>query len=164
LRRRQSRETTDGEPDRLVTGGGGADLCHLLSEWRRDKAELLRRFDAAGNGEIGLQEWGRARQSAEQEPSRNHLEIRIRDDFHMMRTPADGRLYLIANLPPAKLARRYRLWSWLHLSAVLLGAGVMPILLGRRPERPYDEHHARGNTTAGFADCRPGHGRKWRHR
>jgi hypothetical protein len=32
-----------------------------------------------------------------------------------MRQPSDGRLYLISNLPPDKLCRRYRLWSLAHL-------------------------------------------------
>lgn len=102
-----------------------ADLSALLSEWKQDKAELLRRFDADGDGEIDLQEWNKARTEAEKEVSRHHLEIRTRDGFHMMRRPAGGRLYLIASLPPAKLARRYRVWSWLHLTAFLAGAAAL---------------------------------------
>jgi hypothetical protein len=35
--------------------------------------------------------------------------------------PRDGRLFLISNIDPALLSKRYMLWAWLHL-AVLLGA------------------------------------------
>lgn len=94
-----------------------ADLHALLSEWKRDKAALLRRYDADGNGEIDGEEWARARRDAEAAVRQQHLEIATRDGFHVMRRPAHGRLYLIANLPPARLALHYRLWSGLHLAA-----------------------------------------------
>lgn len=102
-----------------------ADLAALLNEWKQDKAELLRRFDANSDGAIDLQEWDKAREAAEREVGRQHLELRTRDGFHMMRRPGNGRLYLIANLPPTKLARRYRVWSWLHLTAFLAGAAAL---------------------------------------
>jgi hypothetical protein len=120
--------------DHATVGGAHSDLdfrgdlAALLSEWKQDKAELLRRFDANGDGDIDLQEWGKAREAAEREVSRNHLEIRTRDGFHLLRRPRDGRLYLIANLPPERLARRYRWWSWAHLAVFLSGVGAMLML------------------------------------
>jgi len=120
--------------DHVTLGGANADLdfradlAALLNEWKQDKAELLRRFDTDKNGEIDLEEWGRARAAAEAQVGRDHLEIRTRDGFHLLRRPGHGRLYLIANLPPARLARRYRWWSWAHLLAFLLGGGALAML------------------------------------
>jgi hypothetical protein len=101
-----------------------ADLAALLNEWKQDKAELLRRFDANCDGQVDLAEWARARTAAEAQVAREHLEIRTRDGFHLLRRPGHGRLYLIANLAPSRLARRYRWWSWAHLLASLAGGGA----------------------------------------
>jgi hypothetical protein len=101
-----------------------ADLAALLNAWKADKADLLHRFDANRDGEVDLGEWQQARTAAEAQVARDHLEIRTRDGFHLLRRPGHGRLYLIANLPPAKLAQRYRWWSWAHLLACLAGGGA----------------------------------------
>jgi hypothetical protein len=117
--------------DHVTLGGANtdldfrADLAAMLTDWKKDKAELLRRFDANGDGEIDLKEWGKAREAAESQVARDHLEIRTRDGFHMMRRPAGGRLYLIANLSPSRLSRRYRWWSWAHLVAFLAGCTTL---------------------------------------
>lgn len=96
-----------------------ADLAALLAEWKRDKSALLARFDANCDGEISLDEWERARQAASEEIDRAHLDLRLEDGIHLMRKPAHGRPFLIANREVTALVRHYRLWSWLHLSLVL---------------------------------------------
>ena len=37
--------------------------------------------------------------------------------MHILRRPRDGRLFLLADELPKKLAARYRIWSWAHFSA-----------------------------------------------
>jgi len=96
-----------------------SDLTTLLSEWKHDKTALLARFDADRDGEISLDEWERARQAASDEVDRAHLDIRLKDGIHLMRKPAHGRPFLIANREVTALVRHYRLWSWLHLSLML---------------------------------------------
>lgn len=101
-----------------------SDLAVLLAEWKRDKAALLARFDANRDGEIGLDEWERARQAASDEVDRAHLDIRLKDGIHLMRQPAHGRPFLVANREVTALVRHFRLWSWAHLvliMAALLG-------------------------------------------
>lgn len=98
-----------------------ADITQLLADWKRDKPALLARFDADRDGEISLDEWEHARAAAAAEVDRSHLETRLKDGIHLMRKPAHGRLFLIANREAASLERRYRLWSWAHL-LLLLGA------------------------------------------
>lgn len=125
----------EGEPlyvigEHITLGGPNAvldkksDLSTLLAEWKRDKSALLERFDANRDGEIGLDEWERARQAASDEVDRAHLDIRLKDGIHLMRQPAHGRPFLVANREVTALARHFRLWSWAHLvliMAALLG-------------------------------------------
>lgn len=93
----------------------------LLNEWKQDQKMLLQRFDANRNGTIDFNEWEAARKAAKEEIAA--APCRISDDraVHILHRPADGRLYLISDLDPRQLARRYRGWSWLHL-AVFSGA------------------------------------------
>jgi len=101
-----------------------SDLSTLLAEWKRDKSALLARFDANLDGEISLDEWARARQAASDEVDRTHLDTRLKDGIHLMRQPAHGRPFLVANREVTALVRHFRLWSWAHLvliMAALLG-------------------------------------------
>ena len=103
-----------------------ADLATLLTEWKQDKVKLLARFDANRDGEISLEEWERARQAASVEVDRIHLDIRLKDGIHLIRQPAQGRPFLIANREVTELVRHFRRWSWAHL-VLMLGslAGLM---------------------------------------
>jgi len=107
-----------------------ADLATLLAEWKRDKSALLARLDADRDGEISLDEWERARQAASDEIDRAHLDIRLKDGIHLMRHPAHGRPFLIANREVTALVRHFRLWSWVHL-ALMLAVLVGLMFIGR---------------------------------
>ncbi len=107
-----------------------SDLAALLAEWKRDKSALLARFDANRDGEISLDEWERARQAASDEVDRTHLDIRLKDGIHLMRKPAQGRPYLIANREVTALARHFRLWSWAHLVLMMTALAGLT-LIGR---------------------------------
>ncbi|MBX3685123.1 MAG: hypothetical protein KF909_03235 [Rhodocyclaceae bacterium] len=95
----------------------------LLADWKRDRSRLLERFDLDGNGEIDLREWELARAQARREVTRAQQTATRHPEAHVMRKPADGRLYLISDLDPDRIAMRYRYWSWFHL-AVFLGAAA----------------------------------------
>jgi hypothetical protein len=101
------------------------DINDLLAEWKRDKPTLLKRFDLNGNGHIDMREWELARHQAQREVEQQHRETRLRDGVHILRQPQDGRLYLISNLSPQQLARKYLIWAWVHLALVFAaGAGA----------------------------------------
>lgn len=111
-----------------------ADLADLLAQWKRDRPRLLARFDADGDGEISLEEWEEARRQAKAEVARQHREFRQAGNVaHVLRRPADGRLYLLTNLEPEALARRYRNWAWTHLAVLLAAAGALTHGLLRGP-------------------------------
>jgi hypothetical protein len=106
------------------------DIGALLAEWKRDKPDLLRRFDLNRDGEIDLKEWDLARRQARREVERQHREIRLRDGVHVMRKPPDGRLFLISNLPPQKLVSKYAIWARLHLAFLLSALSGCAVVLG----------------------------------
>jgi hypothetical protein len=101
------------------------DVGTLLASWKRDPAELKRRFDLDGNGEIDLAEWELARRLATRTVEQQHREIRQLADMHMMRAPRDGRVYLISTLPPQRLRWRLLAWSAFHFGVALLGLGLI---------------------------------------
>ena len=115
--------------DFRTLGGGTVDLdAHhdindLLSEWKKDQAGLLKRFDLNQDGEIDMTEWMLARQAARREVEKLHREARNASDVHTLRCPANGQLYLLSNLDPAKIARRYLWWAIFHI-AVFFGSLV----------------------------------------
>ena len=120
----------------LRTEGGSAsaldttrDLNALLAEWKANKPALLKRFDLDGNGQIDLKEWDLARRAALREVQKSHREIRSESGVNVLRKPRDGRLFLLADLDPNHLARRYGLWTWIQLAiAIAAGAGLLVLV------------------------------------
>ena len=113
-----------------TVGGANADLnLHddvntLLSQWKQDKAELLRRFDLNHDGVVDQQEWELARRLATHTVEKQHRAIREQVGVNMLRSPQDGRPFLLSPLSGKSLRWRYLAWSLLHL-ALGLGAAIM---------------------------------------
>lgn len=103
-----------------------ADVSDLLTEWKKDKTQLLARFDANRDGTIDLKEWERARLEAQREVRQRHLEGvgAATEGVHILRKPRDGRFFLLANELPDKLGRRYAFWSAAHVAVFLLAGGT----------------------------------------
>lgn len=89
----------------------------LLASWKKDHPRLLERFDLDGNGELDLQEWELARHQARREVERRRDEAMAAPEAHLVRRPSAGRLYLISDFDPGRIARRYR---WLALFHIVL--------------------------------------------
>lgn len=95
------------------------DVSALLAEWKSNPAELKRRFDLDHDGQISMSEWELARKLATSTVEQQHRSIRSQSGIHMVRAPADGRLFLLSTLSPLKLRKRFVLWSWLHLGVAI---------------------------------------------
>jgi hypothetical protein len=93
----------------------------VLSEWKMDNADLLKRFDLDNNGVLDMQEWMLARSAAKREAEKRMNEILAEPDVNFMQQPQDGRLFLISNLDQDKLELRYKLWAWAHF-VIFFGA------------------------------------------
>ncbi len=104
-----------------------AEVKATLAEWKKDMPALVKRFDLDGDGELSLAEWERARDEAKRQVLASHRDIAAHAETHVLRRPADGRMYLISGLVPEKLAGRYRAWALFHLAlffAALSGLGI----------------------------------------
>ena len=107
-----------------------AETGTLLAEWKQDQAKLLERFDLNKDGKIDMKEWELARLQARREIRKKlgDPEARPIEGMHLLRKPADGRLFLLANEVPDKLGARYRFWSWIHLG-IFVGLGSLGLVL-----------------------------------
>ena len=121
-------------------GGAGRDFNTeeavrlRLVEMKADQAELLRRFDANGDGEIDLEEWDAARRAAAAEVRAEQAEQALRPGVHVLSAPPrhHDRLFLLSALPQAALTQRFRVTAALLLAAFFaLGAGAV-FLIGAR--------------------------------
>lgn len=91
------------------------ELNTLLTEWKKDMPDLLKRFDLNNDGELDMAEWMLARKAAQREIAKKKREAETEPDLHIIKKPGDGKLYMISNLTPEDLSRRYLYWSWAHL-------------------------------------------------
>lgn len=92
-----------------------AELNALLAEWKRDMPTLHARFDLDKNGELDMKEWMLARSAAKREVTKKMRATLTQPDIHIICQPMEGKLFLLSNLTPDKLSRRYYFWSWAHL-------------------------------------------------
>ena len=123
----------------LATEGGdhhphdpAGDVASMLGNWKRDRPFLLARYDRDGDGEIDIEEWQEARRDAEKT-----VAAKLRAEGHLL-NPVRHRLgashgwrpYLLATVPEARLATRFRRWAVVHLMLFLL-AGIATVLLAQ---------------------------------
>ena len=106
----------------------GADLSALLADWKKNQPELKRRFDLDGNGQVGPKEWELAVRAARREISRRQQEIRSQPGVNVVRAPGQGRLFLLSNFGPERLAAPLRLVDACS-AGDRLGAGVAALWL-----------------------------------
>lgn len=103
--------------------GPNEEIRDLLSRWKRDRRELLKRFDADGDGEISPNEWEAVRAQAEREVMASWHERAETSDLSVLRKPAYGRPFLLSSIPQTDLIARYRRHALLAAGAFLaLGA------------------------------------------
>jgi hypothetical protein len=106
------------------------DVSALLNEWKVNREALLERFDLNRDGAIDLKEWELARLAARREVRNRRAANGAPpvEGVHLLRKPADGRLFLLAAEMPDALGARYRFWSWIHL-AIFFGAGTAGLVM-----------------------------------
>jgi hypothetical protein len=106
------------------------DVRDLLIDWKKDEATLIERFDRDKSGSLDLAEWEEARLEARREVRRQHTETRSGDGMHLLRKPADGRVFILAAELPERIGRRFAWWSWVHLAS-FFAAGITSYYLFR---------------------------------
>jgi hypothetical protein len=102
------------------------EVRELLAEWKRDQAELLRRFDADGDGRISLDEWEAVRRAALEEVHKRHLEQGAKPDVNVLSKPRDGRPFILSAIPQDLVARNYRIVAAVAL-LLALACGTLTV-------------------------------------
>ena len=57
-----------------------------------------------------------------------HGQLRLGEGVHLLRKPADGRVFILAAEIPERIGRRFLRWSWAHLIA-FFATGIGSLLL-----------------------------------
>jgi len=114
-----------------LTFDNRAELNALLAEWKKNMPALHARFDLNKDGELSMDEWLLARSAAKREVTKKLRAARAQPDIHIIGQPRDGKLFLISNLTPDRLSRRYLLWTWAHLAIFFASLGAFGWLLQR---------------------------------
>jgi len=104
------------------------DVSDLLTEWKRDQAGLLKRFDLNADGATSLAEWELARRAARRQTEQEHRELRLQNAIHLIRKSHD-RMYLIATRSPEEMVSRYRIWAWVHLALLMTACITAAMML-----------------------------------
>lgn len=118
-----------------TVGGNNVTITHeelvkqVLSEWKIDNENLMKRFDLDENGVLDMREWMLARSAAKREAEKRLDQARAEPDTNFMLQPHDGRLFLISNIDQDKLALRYRFWAWAHIVILFSALGFFSWLL-----------------------------------
>ncbi len=106
--------------DIRTLGGENLPLCYreqvseLLARWKKHPADLIELFDQNKNGKLDAEEWEQVVESARRVAREDIQQKRSEPGTHVIDDSLGGRLFMITNIPPAELARRYRIASWLH--------------------------------------------------
>jgi hypothetical protein len=100
-----------------------SDISALLTEWKRDRAALLARFDRNRDGTIDFDEWEQVRLAARAEVEKNYREMQAAPELSVVQAPKDGRPFLISNRSQRELEWKYRLWIWVHLATFIAAMG-----------------------------------------
>lgn len=108
------------------------DVSHLMAEWKRDRPQLLARFDANRDGQIDVAEWELARKAAFAEVRERQVERSVQPDLHVLGKPTDRRAFILSTRTEHQLTRGMR-WGGFGgvVGGLLLGTAVLFLLVAR---------------------------------
>lgn len=94
-------------------------ISELLARWKLKPKVLLETYDTNGDGRLDEEEWQQVCQTAERVAQEDFMHDQPIIGTHVIDRSSGGRLFMITNLPPARLAHRYRRAMWMHSTAWL---------------------------------------------
>jgi hypothetical protein len=118
--------------DQAYHAQGRDDIAtDYLRRWKRYPQDMAR-FDSNGDGTVDAGEWEVAREQARAQADKEVRELQQAGPVHTIGRPADGRPFLIANLPQFDLVRRFRLQGWSGLGLFLVAGATMVFMVSTR--------------------------------
>lgn len=101
-------------------------MYQLITDWKQDPAQLLKRFDSNKDGQIDQLEWEAARQQAFEQAQTIYHEQAMEPDTHLMMKPTDNtRPFIISIHSQARLIKKYRYYTYAASTACLTVMGYM---------------------------------------
>ncbi|HPY39596.1 MAG TPA: hypothetical protein PLM98_03675 [Thiolinea sp.] len=100
-------------------------IVELLSRWKLKPKILLETYDTNNNGRLDEDEWQEVCKTAARVAQEDFSHEQDTVGTHVIDQSSGGRLFMITNIPPARLAHRYRRAMWMHSTAWL---GLMAIV------------------------------------
>ena len=97
----------------------------LISEWKLNRLELARRFDANQNGELEAAEWEAAWQAATAQVRQRHARPGPVPELHVLCKPKDGRPFVLSGVSQERLVARFWFQSITRLLACAILASLM---------------------------------------
>jgi hypothetical protein len=110
-----------------ATGDLNQDAHTLLQSWVADAAGFRTRFDADRDGKVSAAELAAAREVARREVTERGLP---QGGIHTLRTPEDGRPFILMNESHDVAASRFHRWTIVHLAIFFIALGFFVYNLG----------------------------------
>lgn len=86
------------------------EVRQVLAGWKKDRVNLIRRFDRNRDGTVDLAEWDLAQRDAEREVAAGlHTSAADHAVVHVLKKPRDARSFCLFAAAPKQMVRRYRL-------------------------------------------------------
>lgn len=111
--------------------GRAAIAADYLRRWKRHP-DVMKQFDANGDGQVDPDEWEAARQMAEHQAALESAELAAAEPVHTLVKPDDRRPLLIANLDQFDLVRRYRLLGWAGVGLFFVAGAATVFMVSAR--------------------------------
>ena len=120
-------------------GGSKAEVVKvgvrvLLNQWKHNRRELLQRFDQNGDGDIDMDEWNQARETAIRQVESATANDYVPTQHHNLVAPFNkGYPYVISSIPQDEVTSRYQLYAFGLLGLfVVSGAYAVFMTIVRR--------------------------------
>ena len=91
--------------------------AQVLAGWKKDAAELVRRFDEDGDGRVDEDEWERAREAAQALVEEQMAEAAMKPDVDVLMKPEEDHPFILSTKSQDELTKAYR---WRALGGLLL--------------------------------------------
>lgn len=89
-------------------------VTELLKKWKQDPEKLLNRFDSNRDGEIGQDEWLRARNTAQWQVKQERKQNTKMEQLHVLtNSPHKDQRFILSNISEKKLINKYKFKAFL---------------------------------------------------
>ena len=106
--------------------------AEILAGWKSDADELVRRFDADGDGRVDGDEWEKAREAAQALVEEQVTEAAMKPDVDVLMKPEKDHPFILSTKSQDELTKRYRWKALGGLVLFLAGLAAVGVTLNAR--------------------------------